>query len=329
MNAVITGAGGFLGKKLTMRIGSNPRILIEGRYAEIERLTLIDAIDFSTDGTDSAALTVEKIIGDITDKSFLEKHLKEREISILFHLAAIVSFQAEREFELGMRVNFFGTYRLLELFRSTGRCPIFVMASSTAVFGGDLPDTLHDDQRVTPQSSYGTQKAMGELLVDDYSRKGFVDGRVLRLPTVAVRPGKPNLAASTFVSSIIREPLQGREAVCPVDRETVIWLSSPRKVIDGLLHTLNISKDQLGFTRVLNLPGISITVREMIECLKRGSGIETVGKISFVVNPDIQRIVQTWPREVDTQKALSLGYSAESSFEEIISDFKNNDLTSE
>lgn len=329
MNAVITGAGGFLGKKLTMRIGSNPKILIEGRYVEIERLTLIDAIDFSIDGIASAALTVEKIIGDITDKSFLEKHLRERKISILFHLAAIVSFQAEREFELGMRVNFFGTYRLLELFRSTDRCPIFVMTSSTAVFGGDLPDTLHDDQRVTPQSSYGTQKAMGELLVDDYSRKGFVDGRVLRLPTVAVRPGKPNLAASTFVSSIIREPLQGREAVCPVDRETVIWLSSPRKVIDGLLHTLNISKDQLGFTRVLNLPGISITVREMIECLQRRSGIETVGRISFVVNPDIQQIVQTWPREVDTQKALSLGYSAESSFEEIISDFKNNDLTSE
>lgn len=125
MNAVITGAGGFLGKKLTMRIGSNPRIRIEGRYVEIERLTLIDAIDFSIDGTASAALTVEKIIGDITDKSFLEKHLREREISILFHLAAIVSFQAEREFELGMRVNFFGTYRLLELLRSTGRCPIF------------------------------------------------------------------------------------------------------------------------------------------------------------------------------------------------------------
>ena len=179
-------------------------------------------IDFSIDGTASAALTVEKIIGDITDKSFLEKHLREREISILFHLAAIVSFQAEREFELGMRVNFFGTYRLLELLRSTGRYPIFVMTSSTAVFGGDLPDKLHDDQRVTPQSSYGTQKAMGELLVDDYSRKGFVDGRVLRLPTVAVRPGKPNQAASTFVSSTIREPLQGREAVCPVDRETVI-----------------------------------------------------------------------------------------------------------
>ena len=324
MCIVITGAGGFIGKKLTRKIRENGIPEIFGDL-KIQKIILVDVTDFTVDDHD-LPIPVEKIIGDISDPSFLENHLANETIFILFHLAAIVSFQAEKEFELGMRVNFFGTYRLLELCRKTQKCPLFIMASSVAVFGGEVPEILPDEQRLTPQTSYGTQKAMSEFLIDDYSRKGFIDGRALRLPTIVVRPGKPNLAASTFASSIIREPLQGQKIECPVGPDAIMWLLSPRKLIDGLCHTIDVPKEQFRFSRAINLPGISVSVQEMIECLERTAGPKVVEKITFKINPAIQQMVHTWPKKIDTQKALKMGYQADNSFEEIIENFKNDDL---
>ena len=327
MCIVITGAGGFIGKKLARQIQTNEMSKIFGNV-QIEKIILVDVVDFTVDDHD-CPIPVKKVVGDISEAAFLESHLANEKISILFHLAAIVSFQAEKEFELGMRVNFFGTYRLLELCRQTQKSPMFIMASSVAVFGGNLPEILPDEQRLTPQTSYGAQKAMCELLIDDYSRKGFIDGRALRLPTIVVRPGKPNLAASTFTSSIIREPLQGQETECPVDPDAIMWLLSPRKLIHNLCHTLNVSKEQLGFSRVLNLPGFSVSVKEMIECLEYMAGKRVVEKITFKINPAIEKIVRTWPKKIDTQKAFKLGYQADNSFEEIIENFINDDCISQ
>jgi nucleoside-diphosphate-sugar epimerase len=208
---------------------------------------------------------------------------------------------------------------VLEACRALPKPPRVVFSSSVAVFGGDMPPVLTDVTPLTPQTSYGIQKAMGELLVNDYSRKGFIDGRALRLPTIVVRPGKPNKAASTFASSIIREPLAGAEAVCPVERSARMWILSPRRVLDSLLHAYELPPSAWGCSRSLSLPGIDVSIGDMVDGLGRVAGQGPVKRIRWEPDAHIQRIVAGWPCKFDTARATAMGFTADKSFDEIVS----------
>jgi D-erythronate 2-dehydrogenase len=246
---------------------------------------------------------------------------------VIFHLAAVVSGEAEADFEKGYRVNLDGTRNLLEAIRELeGYRPRLVFTSSIAVFGAPLPDPIGDDWRVAPLTSYGTQKAIVELLLADYTRRGFVDGIGLRLPTITVRPGRPNLAASGFFSSIIREPLNGREAVLPVPETVRHWHASPRSAVGFLLHAAELDTSQLGQERALTMPGVSVTVAEQIESLRRAGGDEAVRLIRREPDVTIARIVQGWPRGFDPRRARELGFRAETSFDEIVQAYVEDDL---
>ena len=244
----------------------------------------------------------------------------------MFHLAAIVSGQAEADTDLGYRVNLDGTRAVLDACRALGSSPKLIFASSLAVYGGALPPEVGDATALTPQSSYGAQKAIGELLVNDYSRKGFVDGRALRLPTVVVRPGRPNRAASTFASSIIREPLCGRGAVCPVSSDTVMALASPRRVVAGLVHALDIPAAAFGASRSLQLPGFSVSVGEMAAAVRRAAGAAAYGRISWQPDPAIQAIVGSWPQALAAPRAEALGFGRDRDIDEVVAAFIEDDL---
>src|SRR5579862_8347099 len=259
MRIVITGGCGFLGRRVAMRL------LAEGcALGVVDELVLFDNAPSALPLPDDKRIRL--VTGDIADRETV-RALIAPGTDAVFHLAAIVSGQAEADTDLGYRVNLDGTRAVLDACRALGSVPRVVFASSLAVYGGALPPSVGDDTALTPQSSYGTQKAIGELLVNDYSRKGFVDGRALRLPTVVVRPGLPNRAASTFASSIIREPLCGKDAVCPVSPDTVMALASPRRVVASLAHALDIPSEAIGQHRTLQLPGYSVAVGEMSEAL--------------------------------------------------------------
>jgi nucleoside-diphosphate-sugar epimerase len=244
----------------------------------------------------------------------------------VFHLAAVVSGQAEADTDLGCRVNLDGTRAVLDACRALGTCPRVVFASSLAVYGGELPSAVGDGTALTPQTSYGTQKAIGELLVNDYSRKGFVDGRAVRLPTVVVRPGRPNRAASTFASSMIREPLSGREAVCPVSPETVMALASPRRIVAGLLHAHDLPGHAFGTNRSLQLPGFSVAVGEMAAAVRRAGGEEAHARIHWEPDAQIQQIVSGWPQALGAQRAEDLGFTADTGIDEVVQAFIEDDL---
>jgi len=239
---------------------------------------------------------------------------------VIFHLAAIVSGEAEADFEKGYRVNLDGTHWLFEAIRKIGGGyrPRVVFASSIAVFGAPFPEAIADEFLNAPLTSYGTQKAIDELLLSDYSRKGFFDGIGIRLPTICVRPGKPNKAASGFFSGIIREPLAGQEAVLPVPETVRHWFASPRAAMGFLVHAMKIDTTRLGARRNLSMPGISCTVGEQIEALRKVAGEKAAKLIRRQPDATIGRIVEGWPRNFDTQRALALGFRADSSFEEII-----------
>jgi nucleoside-diphosphate-sugar epimerase len=237
---------------------------------------------------------------------------------VIFHLAAIVSGEAELEFDKGYRINMDGTRSLLEAVRSAGHCPRLVFASSIAVFGAPFPDAIGDEFFHTPLTSYGTQKAIGELLVSDYTRKGFVDGISLRLPTICVRPGAPNKAASGFFSSIIREPLAGREAVLPVAESVMHWHASPRAAVEFLRHAATLDTAAVGPRRALTMPGLAVTVAEQIAALRAVAGDAVVARIRREPDPFVERIVAGWPRRFDARRALALGFRPDASFEEIV-----------
>ena len=246
---------------------------------------------------------------------------------VVFHLAAVLSGEAEADFEKGYRVNLDGTRLLFDAIRAIdGYCPRVVFASTIAVFGAPFPDAIGDDFAAAPLTSYGTQKAIGELLLSDYSRRGFLDGVGIRLPTICVRPGAPNLAASGFFSSIIREPLNGQEAVLPVSDDVRHWHASPRAAIEFLLHAATIDSDELGDRRCLSMPGVSVTVAEQIEALRSVAGDEVVRLIRSEPDETVSRIVAGWPRRFDAQRAHALGFRAESSFEEIIRVYVEDEL---
>jgi nucleoside-diphosphate-sugar epimerase len=306
MRIAITGGGGFLGGRLAGQLLANGHV----------KSLLVADVGVAAPSRDPR---VSFLGADLTEPGAARAAVDGADV--VFHLAAVVSGQAEADFDLGMRVNVDGTRSLLEAARAGGRRPKFVFASSLAVFGPPLPEVITDDTAVRPRSSYGAQKAIGELLVSDYSRKGFVDGRVTRLPTVCVRPGRPNAAASSFVSGIIREPLNGLESVCPVDASLELWLSSPRAAVANLAHAAWLPAASLGERRVVNLPGITVTVREMIAVLGRLGGREAAGRVRFAQDPAVDRIVSSWPSRFDVSRAIGLGFVRDPGFESLVRDF--------
>jgi D-erythronate 2-dehydrogenase len=323
MNVLITGGAGFLGRRLAGHLLKRGSLSgPDGRAQTIDRITLID-MTASRGFTDPRIL---EVVADIADVTQLERVI-DRDTSSIFHLAAIVSGMAESDFDLGMRVNVDASRSLLEVCRARGHVPRVVFTSSVAVFGGDLPATVLDGTAVNPQTSYGTQKAMIELLVSDYARRGFVDGRALRLPTISVRPGRPNAAASSFASGIIREPLNGEVAICPVDAGARVWLLSPRAVIDCLVAGHEVAAEALGSNRVLNLPGISVTVGEMVASLERIAGPDVAGRIRWERDARIERMVASWPGALDTARARALGFRGDESVDAIVRQYIDDNLS--
>jgi D-erythronate 2-dehydrogenase len=314
MHIVITGGAGFLGRRLAQQLLQRGTLRdAAGNDSTIAKITIVDTVEVR----DLSDLRLDQITGDVADRAVLERAI-DRDTTSIFHLAAVVSGQAEADFELGMRVNLDASRTVLDVCRSAGHRPRVIFTSSVAVYGGTLPELVTDATPLTPQSSYGTQKAIAELLIADYTRKGFVDGRVLRLPTISVRPGRPNAAASSFASGIIREPLNGDEAVCPVDPSTRLWLASPETAIGCLIVGQEIASESLGANRAVNVPGLSVTVREMVDALERNAGTDVKRLIRWERDPRIERIVGTWPGAWDTTRARTLGFPADANFDEVV-----------
>ena len=313
MKILITGGSGFLGRRLLAHLLKVGSIEIAGQFVSIDTITIFDTCAMDKVPQDARA---EVLTGDLNDSAAVAE--ATRGADVVWHLAAVVSSAAEADFDLGMNVNIHGLFCLLEELRRQGRRPRLVNASGFAVFGGELPDTVTDQTAPTPQSSYGMQKAVAELLVADYSRRRFMDGRSVRLPTIAIRPGKPNRAASSFVSSILREPIAGQEAVCPVKKETAVYISSPRSALRSLILAMQLSDDKVGRARTIPLPGITVTIGEMVEALGRIAGDEAVRKIRWEPDAEIQRIVESWPSHVEARKATLLGFPQDQNIEEII-----------
>ncbi len=309
MQIIITGGAGFLGQRLA-------KALLNSTLT-FEELLLVDMVMPSSPGEDDRVTCQQT---DLSEDG-TAKRLITHKTGIIFHLAAVVSSHAEKDFDLGWKVNMDITRQLLEDCRQQQSNIRFVFASSLAVYGGKLPAIVNDTTAITPYSSYGTQKAIGELLVNDYSRKRFVDGRVLRLPTICVRPGRPNQAASSFVSGIIREPLNGEQAVCPVSPELALWLSSPDTVISNLIHGATLEATAFGDWRTVNLPGIGVTVQQMLASLERVTDKATTARVQFRPDPAINNIVSSWPGTIDNTRALQLGFRADAHFDQFITQF--------
>jgi len=307
MHVAVTGAAGMIGRKLVARLGEDGRL----GDAELERLTLMDVVapDPPPQGTAFA--------GDLADPATAQRLVDGRP-DVVVHLAAVVSGEAEADFDKGYRVNLDGTRTLLETIRAAAYRPRVVLASSIAVFGAPLPTPIPEDFATLPLTSYGTQKAIDELLLADYSRRGFVDGVGIRLPTICIRPGAPNKAASGFFSNILREPLVGKEAVLPVPETVRHWHASPRSAVGFCLRAATVDTELIGPRRTLSMPGLSATVGEQIEALRRVGGEAAVRLIRHEPDPQIMEMVGNWAAALDASRAERLGFVAETSFDEII-----------
>jgi nucleoside-diphosphate-sugar epimerase len=315
VRVLILGAAGMIGRKLTARLVADGGV--DDRA--IERLTLADVV--RPEQLAGAPGEVDLVATDLAAPGEAERLIGARP-DLVFHLAAVVSGEAEADFEKGYRVNLDGTRALLEAVRAAnaadGYRPRLVFASSIAVYGAPLPDPIPEDFHHTPLTSYGTQKAIGELLLADYTRRGFVDGIGLRLPTICIRPGRPNKAASGFFSSILREPLVGQEAVLPVPETVRHWFTSPRSAVDFLIRAATLDGQEIGPRRTLSMPGLSATVGDEIDALRRVAGEQAVRLIRREPDESITQIVATWAPALEATRALGLGFTAESSFDEII-----------
>ena len=313
MHILITGAAGMIGRKLVARLVTAGALNGE----PIDKLTLIDvSAPQKLQGFTGSVVTSA---ADIADATAARAAVAGRP-DVIFHLAAVVSGEAELDFEKGVHVNLDGSRALIEAIRVMGEGyrPRLVFTSSIAVFGAPFPETIADDFHLTPLTSYGTQKAIVELLLADYTRRGFLDAIGIRLPTIVVRPGRPNKAASGFFSSIIREPLNGEEAVLPVEDSVRHWYASPRAAVGFLVHAAGVDRENLGPRVNLTMPGVCCTVAEQIAALRRIAGDKVAARIRREPDPLVARIVAGWPSRFDPRRALALGFQAEASFDEII-----------
>ncbi|MEH6647644.1 D-erythronate dehydrogenase [Sulfitobacter sp.] len=320
MRVAIIGAAGMIGRKLAERIATTGRI----GGQTVDAMTLVDVIipqvaeDFAGERDAFAA--------DLSAPDVASRVIAERP-EVIVHLAAIVSGEAEADMEKGYRVNLDGTRALLEAIASIDSyCPRVIYASSLAVFGAPFPAKIPDDYHLTPLTSYGTQKAMGEMLLNDYSRRGLLDGIGIRFPTICIRPGKPNKAASSFYSGILREPLNGKEAILPVDDDVRHWFASPRAAVGYIDHAATLDTATMGAQRCMTMPGVSATVSEQIKALRAVAGDGAVALIRRVPDPAVVNIIAGWPRDFDTARALSLGFRAEQTFGEIIAVYLEDEM---
>ncbi len=322
MEVLITGGAGFLGAKLARQLLARGTLAgPSGQPEKISRITLLDQV--AAQGFDDPRIAI--MTGDAADAAVIAKALTPS-VQSVFHLAAVVSGEAESDFDLGMRINLDATRILLEQARKNANRPRLVFTSSVAVFGGDLPPKVLDTTPATPQGSYGAQKAMCELMVTDYSRKGFVDGRSLRLPTVTVRPGKANKAASSFASGIIREPLNGVVSVCPVPPETKVWALSPRSTVHNLIHAHELDSAAFGSAGAVNLPGLTTTVGEMVAAMGRVAGAETMKLVEWKEDPVILKLVRTWPGDFVTARAEKMGFVHDATFDDVVKAYMEEEL---
>jgi D-erythronate 2-dehydrogenase len=310
MKVLVIGAAGMLGRKLVQALALSQN--------QIEKLTRHDVV-LSPAPPENCPFSCETFLGDLSQSGEAEKLVASRP-DLIFHLAAIVSGEAETDFEKGYAINLDGTRNLFEAIRKqgSGYCPRVIFTSSIAVFGSPFPEAIGDEFLTAPLTSYGTQKAICELLLNDYSRRGFMDGIALRMPTVCVRPGAPNKAASGFFSNIIREPLAGKEAVLPVPTSVRHWHASPRAAVKFLMQAADMGGAKLGTRRSLTLPGLSCTVGEQLEALSRIAGPSATSRVKHVPDKTIMRIVAGWPQQFDAARAAALGFKAERSFDDII-----------
>jgi nucleoside-diphosphate-sugar epimerase len=325
MNVVITGGTGMLGRRLALRLlAADELVGPSGRIEPLNRLVLVDAFEPAEPPPDDPRVEVVK--ADICDPA-VARQVIDDSVDSVFHFAAVVSGGAEADFDLGYQVNLDGARNVFEACRAGTGTPRVVFTSSLAVYGG-FRDIV-DDTPLTPQTSYGAQKATGELMVNDYSRKGFFDGRSLRLPTIVVRPGKPNKAASGFASSILREPLQGDTVNCPVSPETRMLILSPRRAVQAFIDVHNADAEGLGFRRAVMMNGISPSIGEMVAALREIAGDKVAERISWVPDQQIQWMVDSWPWFADGERARELGFEPDASIEEVIQSFIDDELGGE
>jgi nucleoside-diphosphate-sugar epimerase len=324
MKVVITGGAGFLGRRLVTQLLKRGTLgSPDGKATPIDALVVFDAVAPAPPLPVDTRLEV--VTGEITDCALLAQVIDANTASV-FHFAAVVSAAAENDFDLGMRVNLSGTMAVLNACRALPQAPRLVFTSSIATFGGPLPEVVDDTTPQTPQSSYGIQKAIGELLVNDYTRKGFIDGRAIRLPTIVVRPGTPNRAASSFASSIIREPLLQMDTMCPVTPETRLAILSPRQAVAAFLLAHDLPGVAWEYTRSLNVPGLSVTVADMVAALRRVAGDRALQHIHWEPDTNIQRIIGSWPGAFTSVRAQRLGFRADTSMDDIVRAFIEDDL---
>lgn len=320
MHVAIIGAAGMIGRKLAENIANTGQI----GGVPVDALTLVDVI--APNVAEGFSGTRTAVAADVSAPDTAARLVAQRP-DVIVHLAAIVSGEAEADLEKGYRINLDGTRALFDAIRcAEGYTPRVVYASSLAVFGAPLPDRIPDDFHRTPLTSYGAQKAMGELLLDDYSRLGFFDGVGIRFPTICIRPGKPNQAASSFYSSILREPLNGQSAILPVGEDVRHWFASPRAAVGFIDHGATVDTAPLGARRSMTMPGVSATVADQIEALRAVAGDKAVALIRREPDPAIARIIESWPRDFDTARARQMGFRAETSFGEIIKVYLEDEM---
>lgn len=322
MKVVITGGAGFLGKKLARRLLQQDLAGPSGKPERVSELLLFDVTKASGPGLDDPR--VKTLAGDIANFATVQSIVQGA--ATVFHFAAVVSAGAEADFDLGYKVNLDGTRNVLEACRALGSNPRVVFTSSLAAFGGELPPAVTDDTALTPQTSYGAQKSIGEFLIRDYTRKGFLRGTSVRLPTICVRTGLPNKAASTWASSVVREPLTGVDVVCPVTPETIMVVLSPRKTVDAFMRLHDLPPDAFGPGRSLLLNGINVTARDLEQAVGRHAGNRKVGKVTWQHDPVIQKICDGWPQGIDSARSRRLGFETDKDLDEVVRNFIADDL---
>ncbi len=318
MRILVTGAAGFIGQMVVGALSARDSILLNGVERRIAAILATDIAEVALNDLAAHHRRVYPVPGELSSPQVLER-ITQDQPDLVIHLAAVVSGQAEADYDLGMEVNLRSTMDLINACRQMPKPPVFLFSSSVAVFSCVANDTISEDMLPAPRSSYGTQKLMGELLVRDATRKGFILGRSLRFPTISVRPGAPNKAASSFASGIIREPLAGQEAILPVGRDLRLHLASPDRALAYTLHAAGLAQSVIGADTTLTLPGVTVTVGTMIDTLARIAGPQVAARIKPAHDPAIEAIVASWPGQILTPRAEALGFEPDTDFADLVS----------